>query len=127
MSKKGIKAAAENTPSKFLQYQNGKFTAKDEEAHKEYVHISIPESLSDPKQFGHLAWSFCRFLVKTEKEQSSVSITTQSSLVAEMTVFNTVLVPLFIVTCAWNQHFAKEPFHGRYLSHLSILNQLDQV
>ena len=43
------------------KYTNGKFVPIDAEKLKDFVRIEVPDSLSDPKHFGYLAWKFCEF------------------------------------------------------------------
>jgi hypothetical protein len=35
--------------------------------HDKYVHIIVPESLSDPSHFGHIVWKFCKFMKSIEE------------------------------------------------------------
>jgi hypothetical protein len=34
--------------------------------YKSVVHVDVPESLSSPKHFGHLAWKFCEFIASLD-------------------------------------------------------------
>jgi hypothetical protein len=48
-------------------YFNGKPVPADPDPlYKANVHIDVPESLSDPKHFGHLMWKFCDFMASRE-------------------------------------------------------------
>jgi hypothetical protein len=48
-------------------YYNGKPVPVDPDPfYKANVHIDVPESLSDPKHFGHLMWKFCEFMASRE-------------------------------------------------------------
>jgi hypothetical protein len=48
-------------------YYNGKPVPADPDPlYKANVHIDVPESLSDPKHFGHLMWKFCEFMASRE-------------------------------------------------------------
>jgi hypothetical protein len=48
-------------------YYNGKPVPADPDPfYKAHVHIDVPESLSDPKHFGHLMWKFCEFMASRE-------------------------------------------------------------
>ena len=53
--------------SELLQYQNGKFKAKDTDKAKSYINITVPDSLEDPSHFGHVALNYCRFMAKIKK------------------------------------------------------------
>jgi hypothetical protein len=48
-------------------YYNGKPVPADpDHFYKAHAHIDVPESLSDPKHFGHLMWKFCEFMASRE-------------------------------------------------------------
>ena len=53
--------------SELLQYQNGKFKAKDTDKAKSHINITVPDSLEDPSHFGHVALNYCRFMAKIKK------------------------------------------------------------
>jgi GTPase SAR1 family protein len=38
-------------------------------SNKDSGHIDVPESLSDPTHFGHLAWKFCEFMASLEEKK----------------------------------------------------------
>jgi hypothetical protein len=48
-------------------YYNSKpVPANPDAAYKSVVHVDVPESLSNPEHFGHLAWKFCEFMASVE-------------------------------------------------------------
>jgi hypothetical protein len=48
-------------------YYNGKpVPANPDAVYKSVVHVDVPESLANPKHFGHLAWKFCEFMTSLE-------------------------------------------------------------
>jgi GTPase SAR1 family protein len=48
-------------------YYNGKrVPANPDAVYKSVVHVDVPDSLSNPKHFGHLAWKFCEFMASLE-------------------------------------------------------------
>jgi hypothetical protein len=55
---------------RFLQgshNENGVFVPKYPDKYKLVVQIELPERLSDPDHWGHLAWRFCQFMEAREK------------------------------------------------------------
>lgn len=57
-----------------LKYNaEGKLTPVHPDKYKKIIHVEVPESLSDPKHFGHLVYKFCRFMESIEDKQSQVA------------------------------------------------------
>jgi hypothetical protein len=55
-------------------YYNGKpVPANPDAVYKSVVHVDVPESLSNPKHFGHLAWKFCEFMASREGTNAVVT------------------------------------------------------
>ena len=53
-------------------YYNGKPVPTNPDAvYKSVVHVDVPELLSSPKHFGHLAWKFCEFMALREGTNAS--------------------------------------------------------
>jgi hypothetical protein len=44
---------------------DGEFVPKNVDKYNIFVHFKMPEHLSDPSHWGHLAWIFCEFMEKT--------------------------------------------------------------
>jgi hypothetical protein len=48
-------------------YYNGKpVPVNPDPVYKSVVHVDVPESLSSPKHFGHLAWKFCELMASLD-------------------------------------------------------------
>jgi GTPase SAR1 family protein len=43
-------------------YKDGKLVPADEQNHKMFVHLVVPETPADPAHFGHLIWLYCKFV-----------------------------------------------------------------
>jgi hypothetical protein len=55
-------------------YRNGKpVSANPDAVYTSVVHVDVPESLSNPKHFGHLAWKVCEFMASLEGTNAGVS------------------------------------------------------
>jgi hypothetical protein len=50
-------------------YTGGHFEPNNPDAYKKAVHIPVPQSLSAPKHFGHLLWTYCRFVESLAAEK----------------------------------------------------------
>jgi hypothetical protein len=45
--------------------EDGEFVPNNVDKYNVFVHFKMPEHLSDPSHWGHLAWKFCEFMEKT--------------------------------------------------------------
>jgi hypothetical protein len=55
-------------------YRNGKpVSANPDAVCTSIVHVDVPESLSNPKHFGHLAWKVCEFTASLEGTNAGVA------------------------------------------------------
>jgi GTPase Era involved in 16S rRNA processing len=45
-----------------------RLTAVEMDLYKKFVHVEIPELLSDPSHFGHIIWKYCEFMETIDKK-----------------------------------------------------------
>jgi GTPase SAR1 family protein len=55
--------------------RSGSLKPKFPETYKSVVRLEVPDRLSDPKHFGHLAWLYCKFLSSLDQSESSAAAT----------------------------------------------------
>jgi hypothetical protein len=51
---------------------DGNFVPTEFERYKVFVHFDMPDEISDPEHWGHLAWMFCEFMEKSSQSKSNV-------------------------------------------------------
>jgi hypothetical protein len=55
-------------------YRNGQPGSANQDAVYAFVvHVDVPESLLNPKHFGHLAWKVCEFMASLEGTNAGVA------------------------------------------------------